>query len=583
VSASLLLSVPPKRPAQRSCMARCPGWAGGQRWGLVRMRHRVRAWLLRYAPAELAATLGALLAAAVGARLAGPVGAAVAGTLGETVAFYGFVVVRELRAERRSSAARSSSRALSDLLLEFGPAEVLDTLAVRPLAMYVGPLLIGNLAVGIMVGKVAADLVFYTLAAIGYELRRPRPLAGDPLASAALDARTHRTPYLLMDLDRVTQAYHRLAAALPVDAIHYAVKCNPHPLVLTALHRAGCRFEVASFPELATLRKIGVRPADVLFSNPVKPPHHIARAHRAGCWRYAADSSAELHKLAAHAPGAAVYVRLRPCTPATSIVASEGKFGVDPTQAYELLLTARVLGLQPYGLTFHVGSQMTQPGAWQKALDQVGALATRLAIAGIHLEMIDIGGGFPACYGHPVPSLDAYGEQIGRALDRLPYRPHIVAEPGRAIVAEAGVMVSTVIGTARRADRDWAHLDVGAFNGLMEALETGNTLNYPVSDSRRSNRQPWHLTGPTCDSQDTILLDTALSADLACGDRVYIGSTGAYTTAYAAPFNGFDIPAVLCVADPAHTRDIDHPPTNTARPPAIRAASALSSDTTPRQ
>jgi ornithine decarboxylase len=538
------------------------------------MRHRVRAWLRRYAPAELAATVGALLAAAAGARLAGPAGAAVAGALGETVAFYGFVIARELRAERRSGNGRSTSRVLSDLLVEFGPTEIIDTLAVRPLAMYVGPLLIGNLTVGILAGKVAADLVFYTLAAISYELRRPTSTAGDPLAPAALDARAHRTPYLLIDLDRVTHAYHRLAAALPVDAIHYAVKCNPHPRVLTALHRAGCRFEVASFPELATIRKIGVRPADVLFSNPVKPPHHIARAHRAGCWRYAADASAELHKLAAHAPGAAVYVRLRARTPTTSVVQSEGKFGVDPGQAYELLLTARGLGLQPYGLTFHVGSQMTQPDAWQETLDEVGALATRLGMAGIRLEMIDIGGGFPACYGHPVPPISTYGEQIGRALDRLPYRPHIVAEPGRAIVAEAGVMVSTVIGTARRGNRDWAHLDVGAFNGLMEALETGNTLTYPVSDSRRSNRRPWHLTGPTCDSQDTILLDTALSADLACGDRVYIGSTGAYTTAYAAPFNGFDIPPVLCVTDPARTPHIEHSPTDTMRSPAIRADSA---------
>ena len=540
------------------------------------MRRRVQAWLRRYAAAELAATLGALLAAAAGARLAGPGGAAVAGALGETVAFYGFVVARELRAERRSGGGRSTSRALSDLLVEFGPAEVIDTLAVRPLAMYVGPLLTGNLSVGIVAGKVAADLVFYTLAAIGYELRRPTSTAGDPLAPAALDARTHRTPYLLMDLDRVTNAYHRLAAALPVDEIHYAVKCNPDPRVLTALHRAGCRFEVASFPELATLRKIGVRPADVLFSNPVKPPHHIARAHRAGCWRYAADAAAELHKLATHAPGAAVYVRLRARTAATSIVASEGKFGVDPGQAYELLLTARGLGLQPYGLTFHVGSQMTQPDAWQEALDEVGAVAARLGAAGIRLEMIDIGGGFPACYGHRLPPISAYGELIGRALDGLPYRPHIVAEPGRAIVAEAGVMVSTVIGTARRGDRDWVHLDVGAFNGLMEALETGNTLTYPVSDSRRSNRRQWHLTGPTCDSQDTILLDTALSADLACGDRVYIGSTGAYTTAYAAPFNGFDIPPVLCVTDPARTLHIEHaPPTPCAHPPSVQVRPEL--------
>ncbi len=92
---------------------------------------------------------------------------------------------------------------------------------------------------------------------------------------------------------------------------------------------------------------------------------------------------------------------------------------------------------------------------------------------------------------------------------------------------------------------------MGAFNGLMESLETANTLAYPVTDSRRAPRRPCHLTGPSCDSQDTILFDAALSADITGGDRVYIVSTGAYTTAYAAPFNGFDVPAVHCVPAPS--------------------------------
>jgi ornithine decarboxylase len=198
-------------------------------------------------------------------------------------------------------------------------------------------------------------------------------------------------------------------------------------------------------------------------------------------------------------------------------------------------------------VAFHVGSQMLRPEAWAEAIDEVGARADVLATAGVRLEMIDIGGGFPARYGADVPPLATYGTHIFRALDRLPYRMQVVAEPGRALVAEAGVLVGTVLGRARRRDRDWVHLDVGAFNGLMEALETGNTLTYPVSDSRRGTPGPCHLTGPSCDSQDTILFDTALSADLVCGDRVYIGSAGAYTTAYASRFNGFDVPVVRCV------------------------------------
>ena len=290
---------------------------------------------------------------------------------------------------------------------------------------------------------------------------------------------------------------------------------------------------MASFPELAVLMSTGVKPADVLFSNPVKPPGHVADAHRAGCWRFAADAPAELDKLAAYAPGSAVYVRLQ-APSAASGVPSEGKFGVDVEAAYALLIAAAERGLRPYGLMFHVGSQMTTPSAWTDAIDEAGVLMDKLAVAGIRLEMLDIGGGFPARYTDPVPHASAFGSVIREALDRLPYRPRVVAEPGRALVA------------AERGGRNWVHLDVGAFNGLMEALETGNTLAYPLTDSRHSADGRAHLTGPSCDSQDTIMYDAPLSTGLACGDHVYIGSAGAYTTAYASSFNGFDVPTVRC-------------------------------------
>jgi hypothetical protein len=123
-----------------------------------------------------------------------------------------------------------------------------------------------------------------------------------------------------------------------------------------------------------------------------------------------------------------------------------------------------------------------------------------------------------------------------------------VAEPGRAFVAEAGTLAATVIGTAERAGRRWVHLDVGAFNGLMESLETGNRLRFPVRDSLDAGPEPAHLTGPTCDSQDTILFDVPLSRGLAAGDLVFLESAGAYTTVYASSFNGFDVPIVR-VAD----------------------------------
>ena len=545
---------------------------------------RAREWFGRYAPAEVAATLGAVLAATMAERFGVAAVTAYAGAIGEALAFYAVLFTRDLRANGTSvPRRRAGARTVRNLVLEFGPAELVDTLVSRPLLMYLGTHLTGRAWLGVILGKIAADIIFYALAIAGYEIRKSvaaraasaalvrAPVrrhdwpsaadrSDDPLAREALDRLPHTTPFLMMDLDRVERSYLTLADGLGVDVIHYAMKCNPDPRVLTALYRLGCHVEVASYTELAQLMQLGIDPADVLYGNPVKPAEHVRLAHAAGCWRFAVDGEPELAKLAEHAPGSAVYVRLRVRPETTSSVPSEGKFGVDTDQAERLLHRAARLGLCPYGLSFHVGSQMTEPAAWADAIAGTAALMERLDRAGLRVQMLDIGGGFPARYADPVPQPSEYGALIRGALDRLPYRPLVVAEPGRALVAEAGVLVATVIGTAVRGDGHWAHLDVGAFNGMMESLETRNTLTYPVSDSRwATDLARYHVTGPTCDSQDTLFFDVPLSAGLTAGDRVYIATAGAYTTAYASRFNGFDIPDTWCFSSRLAAHDLhDH-------------------------
>jgi ornithine decarboxylase len=304
------------------------------------------------------------------------------------------------------------------------------------------------------------------------------------------------------------------------------------------------------------LQRQGIDPAEVLYSNPVKPPAHIAEAYAAGLWRFSFDSPNELAKIAERAPGAAVYVRLR-VDDKESVFPLSRKFGADPEDAFDLMLQARRLGLRPYGITFHVGSQCGSPDAWRRAIGVSGELMNRLAAEGIVLDMLDLGGGFPARYVAEVPSIQAIADQINPALDELPYRPGLLAaEPGRHLVAESAVMAVGVIGREHRGGENWLFVDVGAYNGMMETLQTGNGWDYPLWTSLPDHAElpqvPFTVTGPSCDSSDTVFLNVLLPATLDVGDTLYIGSAGAYTLSYASAFNGFEPPTPLFVGTGGH-------------------------------
>jgi ornithine decarboxylase len=384
------------------------------------------------------------------------------------------------------------------------------------------------------------------------DLPRQWPRALHPRTLAAIDA---PTPYLICDLDTVADRYTTLTSLLPGVDCYYAMKCNSAPEILRTLAGLGSGFEVASVGELRQLQAIGVDAADVLYSNPVKPPQHIAEAYRAGLWRFSFDSEGELHKLAEHAPGCAVSIRLR-VDDSTSIFPLSRKFGAEAHEARALLLLARSLGLRPYGVTFHVGSQCGTTTAWRQAIAAVGRLMARLLDDDVRLEMVNLGGGFPARYVERVPSMRQIAEAIFPALNELlPYRPAALAvEPGRHLVAESGVMVASVLGREVRAGENWVYLDVGAYNGLMETQQTVNQWRFPLWTSRPDHaivpHLPFTVTGPSCDSSDTMFYGVALPSTVSVGDRLYIGSTGAYTLSYASAFNGFPPPTPRFVGRP---------------------------------
>ena len=280
----------------------------------------------------------------------------------------------------------------------------------------------------------------------------------------------------------------------------------------------------------------------------MKPASHIAAAAADGLWRFAFDSEGELHKIARHAPGSAVYVRVR-VDDSSSVFPLSRKFGAEAHEARALLNVARHLGpASPTASPSTSGpsARRRRPGC--RPSPRSGRMMRQLRRDGIEIEMLDIGGGFPARYGDPVPTIDQLGASINRALEELlPYMPSLVAaEPGRHLVAETAVMVASVLGREVRAGEDWLYLDVGAYNGLMETQQTVGQWRFPLWSSRQDHAYsphiPFTVTGPSCDSSDTMFYGVSLPATLAEGDRLYIASAGAYTLSYASNFNGFAPP-----------------------------------------
>lgn len=356
------------------------------------------------------------------------------------------------------------------------------------------------------------------------------------------------TPLFVIDTKIVRDNVKRFKKLLPDIKLYYAVKALSENQVILAMDDLVDGYDVASIGELKRVKRISKKP--ILFSNPVKIPSHISGASKVGVKKFAFDSAMELEKIADNSPGSDVYLRLKVSDYGSSFPLSK-KFGANEDHAVALFGYANDLGLNPIGITFHVGSQSENMPTWENAIEQAGRVIKRLTNAGFSISMLDIGGGFPGQYYNETISLEDIARVIKAGLKRhIPSNIEVCAEPGRNIVADAAVLLTTVIGRENRSGQSWLYLDVGAFHGLIESLEMDD-WKYPVFalNNHDASAMPHHytLTGPTCDAQDTIDLDVPLPANLKVGDRVCIGSAGAYSIVYASSFNGFDAPKVVYV------------------------------------
>jgi ornithine decarboxylase len=319
----------------------------------------------------------------------------------------------------------------------------------------------------------------------------------------------------------------------------YAVKANPSPDLIKVLWESGItHFDVASIAEVRLVSQT-IPGATLCFMHPVKAPEAIREAYfEHGVRVFSLDSIEELEKIVEATEAAqdlTLCVRLRVSSDHSKLSLAS-KFGAGPGETKALLIAARQAA-DALGICFHVGSQAMSPDAYSQAMERV-----RLAIveAGVTVDVIDVGGGFPSSYpGMEPPPLERYFATIHRAFESLPisYSAELWAEPGRALCAEYS---SLIVRVERRRGAE-LYINDGAYGALFDAAHIG--WRFPVRllrepDSRAKDVE-FSFYGPTCDDLDRMAGPFLLPADMRAGDYIEIGMLGAYGSAMRTAFNGF--------------------------------------------
>jgi len=358
-------------------------------------------------------------------------------------------------------------------------------------------------------------------------------------------AKTHGTPLFVIDHEELRKNYALFRKHLPRVQAYYAVKVNSDPSVVETFYKLGGSFDVASMQEFHTVYRFieGLPPQErqdfiwdkIIYANPIKPTETLQELDRYKPL-VTFDNEEEVKKIAKHAPHAGLALRLR--VPNTgSMVELSSKFGASPGEAVQLITYAHDHGLTVEGVSFHVGSQCTNPENYIQAIHLSAGIFAEAKSRGFDLQLLDIGGGFPAAYDASVPKFAELAKKLNYEIDRLfPKSIEILAEPGRFLVASAGSAVSKIIGKAFRNDKLCYYVDDGVYHTYSGIIFDHCT--YRMKSFKSGSTQLCAVFGPTCDALDTISLAEQLP-DLKIGDYLYSDKIGAYSAASSTYFNGF--------------------------------------------
>ncbi|EOB2571000.1 type III PLP-dependent enzyme [Vibrio fluvialis] len=344
-------------------------------------------------------------------------------------------------------------------------------------------------------------------------------------------------PLLMLDCDIIRQQYRALSAALPNVTLHFALKPLPHPVVVRTLLQEGASFDLATTGEVELVAQEGVPAERTIHTHPIKRDADIRDALAYGCNVFVVDNLNELAKFKAYRDNVELLVRLS-FRNSEAFADLSKKFGCSAEQALTIIEMAKEWNIRIKGLSFHVGSQTTNPQKYVEAIHTCKEVMEQVVERGLPaLSTLDIGGGFPVNYTKQVMPIDQFCVPINEALAELPETVQVIAEPGRFIVAQSMMSVASVMGQAERDGQTWYYLDdgvYGSFSGLIF-----DDAQYPlVTLKQEGEYAPSVLAGPTCDSID-VIAENILLPKLDNGDLIIGRMMGAYTSATATDFNFF--------------------------------------------
>ncbi|MBE4601714.1 type III PLP-dependent enzyme [Vibrio navarrensis] len=373
--------------------------------------------------------------------------------------------------------------------------------------------------------------------AFGFQSISSPALSNDDIALIESSVEQFGAPLLLLDCDIIRQQYRALKNALPGVTLHYALKPLPHPVVVRTLLAEGASFDLATSGEVDLVAQEGVPAELTIHTHPIKRDADIRDALAYGCNVFVVDNLNELAKFKAYSEEVELLVRLS-FRNSEAFADLSKKFGCSPEQALTIIETAQAWNIRIKGLSFHVGSQTTNPHKYVEAIHTCHRVMQQVVEMGLPaLSTLDIGGGFPVNYTQQVMPIDEFCAPINQALNALPDTVHVLAEPGRFICAPAVTSVASVMGQAEREGQIWYYLDdgiYGSFSGLMF-----DDAKYPLVTIKQGGELlPSVLSGPTCDSVD-VIAENIMLPKLENGDLVIGRTMGAYTSATATDFNFF--------------------------------------------